>query len=154
MTRIKKFFHLTAADQVLFVQSTIVIVFSTLGLRIFPWLRLQNMLLNRARQQSRRVSSNRPSVNQIKWAVGAAGHSIPKASCLPQALTSQYLLVRNGYPADLQIGVARDKDGKLEAHAWVVSENQTVLGEVRELDRFIPLSNGDRQAMEHYGRSL
>ena len=154
MIQIKKFFHLSAADKALFIQSTIVVAFSTLGLRILPWLRLQNMLLRMARNQSNRVSSNCPSVNQIKWAVSAAGHSVPKATCLPQALASQYLLVKYGYPADLQIGVARDKDGKLEAHAWVVSENQTVLGEVRELDRFIPLSNGDIQAMENYGRSL
>lgn len=154
MNRIKKFLRLSAADKVLFLQSTIVVAFSTFGLRIFPWLRLQNMLLSLARKQSHRIDSNRPALNQIKWAVSAAGHSIPKATCLPQALTSQYLLVKNGYPAELQIGVARDKDGKLEAHAWVVSENQTVLGEVGELDRFIPLANGDIQAMENYGRSL
>ena len=154
MTRIKKFLRLSTADKTLFIQSTIVVAFCTLGLRIFPWLRLQNMLLRMARKQSRRLHSKRPALNQIKWAVSAAGHSIPKATCLPQALTSQYLLVRNGYPADLQIGVARDRDGKLKAHAWVVSENQTVLGEVRELDRFIPLSNGEIQAMENYGRSL
>ena len=143
MKRIKKFLHMPAADQALFIQSAFVVACSTLGLRILPWLRLQNMLLGLARKQSRRLSSNRPSVSQIKWAVSAAGQSIPKATCLPQALASQYLLVRNGYPAELQIGVARDRDGKLEAHAWVVSENQVVLGEVRELDRFRPLSNGD-----------
>jgi transglutaminase superfamily protein len=154
MKRINKFIQLTLAEKSLLFRCAGAVAFSTVGLRIFPWHRLQSVLLKIAGRQTRQLHSSRPTVEQIKWAVRASSHFIPKATCLPQALAAQYLLVRCGYAADFQIGIARNQGGKLEAHAWVVGENQTVIGEVKELERFTPLSKGEGQAKEHYGRSI
>lgn len=65
---------------------------------------------------------------QIAWAVKTASHYVPKASCLPQALVAKMLLARAGQPADLHLGVAKGQDGKFEAHAWVESAGQVVIG--------------------------
>ena len=154
MKWINKFFHLSRAEKYLLYRCAGAEIFSTVGLRIYSWHGLQRVLLKLAIRHSRLAHSSRPSVEQIKWAVRASSHFIPMATCLPQALTAQYLLVCNGYAADFQIGVARNTNGKLEAHAWVVSENQTVIGELRELERFTQLSKGEGQAREHYGRSV
>ena len=79
------------------------------------------------------------SIEQIGWAVAVASVYIPFASCLPQALAAQALLLRHGYPADLRIGVARDQ-GRLEAHAWVESGGQIVIGgSTSSLARYTPL---------------
>ena len=45
-----------------------------------------------------------------------------------QALAAQVLLARQGYPACLCIGVARDENARLRAHAWVASQSSMVIG--------------------------
>jgi len=53
---------------------------------------------------------------------------VPRASCLTQALAAAILLARHGYPATLRLGVAKNPDGSLRAHAWIESGGQTMLG--------------------------
>ncbi|MGE5374369.1 MAG: lasso peptide biosynthesis B2 protein [Bacteroidota bacterium] len=153
MKKFRKLLAISWVERFLLFQAAAVVALSTLGLRIYPWLKVQGLLLNLAGRQTRRSSSNRPSVQQINQAVRSSGRRIPKATCLPQALAAQYLLLRNGYPADLQIGVARNPGGRIEAHAWVVSENQAIVGEVRGWDRFVPLTNNDGRAIELSGKT-
>jgi hypothetical protein len=52
----------------------------------------------------------------------------------------QILLQQQGYPASLQIGVAKGRDGQLEAHAWVESQGQVVIGNLENLAHFKLLS--------------
>ena len=81
----------------------------------------------------------RRSRKSIVWAVEAAGRGAPMVrTCLTQALTAQVLLTRSGYPALLRIGVVRGMDGELEAHAWVESEGEVMIGG-QELTRYVPL---------------
>jgi hypothetical protein len=49
------------------------------------------------------------------------------------------MLARNGHPAALRIGVAKDGDGTLEAHAWVETGGSVIVGHLRDLARFAPL---------------
>jgi hypothetical protein len=153
MKKFRKLLALSWVDKNLFFQAALLVAFSTLCLRIFPCLKLQSVLVRLASRRSRRVNTGHPSIDQIDRAVRASSRPIPKASCLPQALATQHLLVANGYPADLQIGVARSKNGTLEAHAWVVTENQAILGEVRGRDRFVPFSNTHGPAIADTGKS-
>lgn len=52
-----------------------------------------------------------------------------RKSCLKRALVLYYLLRRGGRPAELRIGVRRDQEGKLAAHAWLVRQGVPVLEE-------------------------
>jgi len=49
------------------------------------------------------------------------------------------LLARRGYPALVYIGVVRDDSDELQAHAWVKSEGEVVIGGL-ELERYTPLA--------------
>jgi hypothetical protein len=48
------------------------------------------------------------------------------------------LLAHHGDPAVIRIGVAKNKNGQLEAHAWVESRGRVVIGGSRELFRYTP----------------
>jgi hypothetical protein len=89
------------------------------------------MLLEKAALRFRaRHAGERPPPGRIVWAIQAASRRVPEASsCLPRALAARFLLVRWGYPADLLIGVARDNEGKLEAHAWVETLGKVMIGQ-------------------------
>jgi hypothetical protein len=48
------------------------------------------------------------------------------------------LLARRGYPALLHIGVVKGEQEQFQAHAWVVTEGEIVMGG-SELARYAPL---------------
>lgn len=63
------------------------------------------------------------------WAVEAAGRRLlSRNPCLPKALAILILFRRGGEPAELRLGVNREPDGPVQAHAWVESEGQVVIG--------------------------
>ncbi|MDZ4673091.1 MAG: lasso peptide biosynthesis B2 protein [Gemmatimonadota bacterium] len=50
-----------------------------------------------------------------------------RRTCLKRALTIFALLARSGDPAELRVGVRREGDGTLAAHAWLTRAGQPVL---------------------------
>ena len=115
----------------------------TLGLRVVSLQALQR-LLDRSTAPRAPVAS----AQRIAWAVRVASRFVPAATCLPQALTAQHLLARHGYPAELQIGAAKRPDGTLEAHAWLISGGEVVIGALPDLDRYVPLSPVQRTSKQ------
>ncbi len=74
------------------------------------------------------------------WAVEAVGRRLlGRNPCLTQALAVDYLFRRAGVPADLHIGVARQENGELKAHAWVESEGEVVIGGNEPLSEYTRL---------------
>ncbi len=66
-------------------------------------------------------------------------------SCFPQALVGKMLLERRGYPANIRIGVIKDADGSLRAHAWVERDGIVVIGgPVAHVEKYTPLPDLDR----------
>ena len=62
------------------------------------------------------------------WSVKQAAKTVPFASCLPQALTLQYLLARLGLNSAVRIGVRVDDADEVDAHAWVIYEDDVLIG--------------------------
>jgi len=150
MKRLRKFLQLARTDQLLLLQTILVLGIVTLGLRILPLLTLQSRLLKLANRHTRFVPAQRSSAHRIAWAIRVASRYIPKSTCLPRALAAQFLLIQRMYPADLQIGITRNEDGRFEAHAWVTSGSRIILGGVHNLDHFVPLSPMKREGIEDY----
>lgn len=150
MKRIDKFLKLSGRDQLLLLYAATVLAAAVLGLRLFPWMMLQRPLVRLANWSSRFASARRPSAQQITRAIRIASSCIPKATCLPRALAAQLLLIQNAYPAEVLIGVAKNEDQKLEAHAWVSIGNDIVIGGVDDLNHFVPLSRMKREDIIDY----
>lgn len=153
MKRLRRFLQLSWREQLFLIYATLTLGVVTLGLRLFPWFTLQRQLLSLANRAATPGTSRRPSAQHIAWTVRVASSLIPKATCLPRALAAQFLLIQYAHPAELKIGVARNEDGHLGAHAWVTSNNHILIGDVQDLDHFIPLPAMERQGMEDYGKS-
>jgi len=100
-----------------------------LGLRLLPFQTLQRFLARAMLAPVGLRNSDPAFPDRIAWAVAVASRCLPGTRiCLPQALTGQVLLRREGYPAHLTLGVARIEEGRLEAHAWVESRGKVVIG--------------------------
>jgi hypothetical protein len=104
-----------------------------------PFARWHPLLLARAASAQRR-GARVASAQDVAWAVGVAADWLPgEFKCLPRAYAAHWLLARHGYPSEVQVGVARDAAGKVEAHAWVVHQDQIVVGLVEDMRRFVRL---------------
>ena len=144
MKRIRKFIQLGWPDQWLLIQTFLLLGLITLGLRLLPFLTLQQLLNKLANRHDASLSAPRRSASHIVWALQVASCWTPHAPCLPQALAGYFLLTRNGHAADLHMGVARNADGKFEAHAWVKSDQGIVIGRLSDLDRYVSFSPVER----------
>lgn len=141
MRRLSKFLDLEQRDRVLLLNAALLLAATKLGLRLLPFQTLRRLL---ARLKPAADLASFPPTDlyfqKIVWAVEVASRYIPGGEkCLARALVAHNLLTRQGYAAQLRIGVAKDEEGKLEAHAWVESEGQIAIGRVRNWERFVPL---------------
>ena len=97
-------------------------------------------LLTLGPPHARLLPTDAPSPAQIAAAIERARRGVPGVyKCLPQAYAGHLLLHRHGYASTVQVGVARDAQGRVEAHAWVEREGKILIGELPDLGRFVPL---------------
>lgn len=92
-----------------------------------------------SRIPARRRSYGDSSPARYTLAVKRAARLVPAAACLPQAIAAQCLLRREGQPSRVVFGVAQDKDGGLEAHAWLWHDGRPILGG-ETANRYTPLA--------------
>jgi hypothetical protein len=135
MRRIHKFIKLSLTEKVLFFESAFYLVAVGLMLRFIPFKDIFSFVHgHKTRKIRRAVSSER-----ITWMVEKISRQLPFIKCLGKALVSQAMLTRRGFSSQLMIGVAKDNNGKLEAHAWVEKQGQVIVGNLDDLSRFEPL---------------
>ncbi|HEY2991288.1 MAG TPA: lasso peptide biosynthesis B2 protein [Methylomirabilota bacterium] len=135
MATLGKLLRLSPAERRLVVQAAWLILILRVALTALPYRRVERLVSRLAR---RRAAVLAPT-DRIAWAVAAVGRRLPGATCLVQALAASIMLARGGTRAIVRIGVARERGGPLESHAWVESEGRVVIGDVH-LDRYVPIA--------------
>jgi hypothetical protein len=135
---LRRFLQLGGADRRLVAITFPVVAFVRIALSILPFRLLHRFVARFTRGCAGRTPSAAVPAERITWAVSAVAHRIPRATCLTQALAATLLLAWRGHPAILRLGVARQEDGRLQAHAWLESGGVILLGEP-ETGVFLPL---------------
>ncbi|MFA5353975.1 MAG: lasso peptide biosynthesis B2 protein [Thermodesulfovibrionales bacterium] len=141
MTKIGKFLSLPASDKKLLMQALFLLLFVKTGLHTVPF-RTFDSFLNRL--SSHKVKQAAPK-DRILWSVNTAKRYLPFATCLVTALTCHFLLQRHRHNSSLKIGVRKNGDNILEAHAWIESEGRIVTGNIAGIENFIPLPSLGRK---------
>lgn len=88
-----------------------------------------------------RARQSGPSVplQTLSWAIQAARRGMPmRPNCLVEATAAWALFNRHGHVTRLRIGVAKETEQALAAHAWVENDDGILIGKSRT--RFTPLS--------------
>jgi hypothetical protein len=86
------------------------------------------------------AAGGRLSPDRIAWAIATVSRVVPGGgNCLVRALATGIVLKRYGYPSELKIGVMKPAGGRFEAHAWLESGGNVVIGDF-QLDRYVPLA--------------
>lgn len=121
-----KFLRIPAWEKRLLFRAIVTLGVARLTLKLLPFARVRRLLTPRpgAPRHAHIAPLN------VRWAIKHAERVIPDATCLPQAVTAESLLVRAGYPVALRIGVTKREDGRFEAHAWAESGGRIVIGDL------------------------
>lgn len=146
MNRLRRFLRLSPAERWILIKAAALLEAIKLAMRLIPF-----RVLRRAADKTgnafvwRRSGKNAPA-RKVAWAVETASRFTPgEKTCLTQALAAQVMLSRRGYASLLHIGVVKDDEGDLQAHAWVECENEVIVGGY-ELERYTPLTSLEGQA--------
>ena len=128
MRLLPKLARLESAERLLLAEAAISVPLIRLALTLLPF-RLVHRGIAAAALRPRRSRSRDPlTPERIARMVTAVARRVPRASCLTQALAATLLLARHGHTSTLRIGVAKNDDGTLRAHAWLESGGRTILG--------------------------
>jgi len=147
MKRLRKFLCKPHADRKRLIQIAGWVGAVRLGLLILPFRTVQWLLSRMAHPGAFR--RHHPPVDTVEMgrivqAVSTAGRYLA-ANCLPQALATHAILSRRGVPVLLRIGAARNTVGAFSAHAWVEHDGKVLIGQLEDLQRYVPLlPSGER----------
>jgi hypothetical protein len=129
VTLLRKLTQLDAAERRLLAEAAFVVPTVRLALTLLPFRIVHRGIAAATRRSHRRsASSASQTPERIARMIAAVAARVPRASCLTQALAATLLLARDGHAATLRVGVAKNEDGSLRAHAWLESGGQTLLG--------------------------
>jgi hypothetical protein len=126
------FFRNSVSDQRLLLKVLVLVCFVRLGLWLMPLRILREMLEKIARRRS--PSTTRQDtriVRRIAACVRRVSRYVPAASCLTQALATEFLLARRGQVSSLLIGVTKTEEGEFKAHAWLEADGKIIIGGVK-----------------------
>lgn len=68
----------------------------------------------------------------------AADRGLFNAQCLEQAITLWWFLGIMGLNSSMRFGIYKQGD-QVEAHAWVIYEDEIMIGQLQRLDEYTPL---------------
>ena len=121
----------TPVPPLLYLHALGVLVLVRLGLTFLNYRRVERLLPSPASKKDSRFTPW-----QIAWSVKRMCIYVPFASCLTQALSLQYLLGRRGESSSMCVGVSPTEAGRYEAHAWLLWNDQIIIGGGKNLEKF------------------
>lgn len=138
MGHLRKFCMLERREKLLFCESLVLHLIVGLMLKVIPFRRIPGMFRSRqlasgtgpgnssprspVRRMADRDSRQQEVVENIRVAVERAGWVSPwRNRCLVSSLTARCMLNRRMIGSELSLGMAKDAEGKLKAHAWLKS---------------------------------
>lgn len=136
INQMRKFMALPVQEKKLYGSVTLWLLIIKLSLFLIPFGRLV-VWLNWLNQHKSRPKDAQ-EIETVVQAIERSSRLLPwwQINCLPQALVGHMLLRRRGFNVQLKIGVCKNFDKKLSAHAWLEYGGRVVLGDGRDLKSF------------------
>ena len=128
MKKVFKFLFLPYQKKKLLCQSLFLVSIIRTCLWIFPYRRLNGWLSYFDSIGFDNKADDWLVIKDVARSVRACSRYVPYASCLTQALAARSLLRLRGQNPQLKIGVEKDEEDKLAAHAWIEIDGRIVIG--------------------------
>lgn len=124
-----KLLHSSPAQRRYLLAAAWMLCLVRLSLCIFSFSSILRYVESIGPRAARAPKPGQPEIEQFARALAIAGRLIPQASCLTQAIALQLFLARRGLQGQLHIGVTKDDESSLKAHAWVERHGRILVGQ-------------------------
>ena len=144
--KLRKLWRASWRDRLLLAEAALALVGARLVMLVVPFRRIAPRLGETMGDSPAEDPADPRGLRRIGWAVGVAGRALPfHCSCLTEAIAAKVMLKRRGVTSTLYLGLAKDGQSQLEAHAWLrcgssvltgggTSEGYTVIASFAEPD--------------------
>ena len=145
LLRFKKFVELSWNEQLLFSEALFLQLSIGFILKVIPFRWIPRLFTGSQSTSNRQspIANQSPHASrlyQIKAATQRASLISPwRNKCLIQSLAARRMLNRRNIPSQLSLGVAKGRDSKTVAHAWLKAGDFEIVektGDFSELFRF------------------
>lgn len=133
ISKVLKFARLPLSDKFLFLRVALVVLLVRVCIFSFSYSffrRLWSRKLKAVNVAGRPV----PSEKLLRAIHAVSPYFVPTMRpCYTTAMAACYLMVRSSYAVRLIVGVKKDSGKELKSHAWLVYQDQVVVGWLRDL---------------------
>ncbi|NND72406.1 MAG: lasso peptide biosynthesis B2 protein [Rhodothermales bacterium] len=136
-----------AGDGILFVRALLLLVVARLSLAATDYVRTAKLFGEQDSFDSDRGQAQGLATFRYRaaWAVSKASRIVRyDRPCLAQALVLRFILRRKGISSDLRIGVKKNDDLSIRAHAWVEKDGIVLIGGASSPFRYTMLTPEDQ----------
>lgn len=126
---------LTAKERSVLLKAVPMLLAVRIALWVVPFRKIHRRWARMPAGRVKPAPANRLPPARITWLVTVASRVVPRAHCLTRSIVAQSLLAREGYLAEVRIGVRRTGDG-LDAHAWLEHDGKPLFEDPGHLDTF------------------
>jgi hypothetical protein len=139
MILVNKFLKKTRADRILYLEAAFWLGISRLAISVVPFKRIAPFL--GVHMASSDVNGNRQqTASRVSCAIRVMSFHLPwECKCLAQAISGKMMLQKRKISSTLYLGMAKDENGVLSAHAWLRSGDAIITGG-GNLQRFTVIS--------------
>lgn len=128
--RINTFLKMDTRDKLILIEAFILSGIVRAIIFFIPFNRIKKYIgTYNSESPEETESSCYEMIKKVAWAVALVSNYTPwESKCLVQALTAQKMLKKRHIYSTLYLGVAREGENKLNAHAWLRSGRVLVTG--------------------------
>jgi hypothetical protein len=131
MSKFIKFIKLKQEHKLLLTEAFIMLGFSRFVLLTLKFKKIAPKLGGYMRQAPEEANALQiTEAREVGWAVNVMSrHTSWESKCLVQAMAAKLMLSRRKLKSTLYLGMTKDENGKLMAHAWIKSCGLTLTGD-------------------------
>lgn len=141
--KLRRFLRLAPADRTRVAKAALVVEAIRVGLWLLPFRALSRLVAKTIHAPNGSRGPDQATLDRVVWSVRTTSQHLPwTITCLTRAMAAQVLLGQLGEPTQLRLGVAKDEQGQLQAHAWLEKDGNIVIGgegDMSNLTRMPPL---------------
>lgn len=128
--KIIKLLKLPWRDKLLLLEALVLTGIIRFAILFIPFNKLARIAGKYKEESSQIISDEEKAITRkISWIVFVVSNRTPwESKCLVRALTAQIMLSTRKVSSTLYLGVARDEEKKLIAHAWLRSGENIITG--------------------------
>ena len=121
MRRLRKFLALPAAERGCLLEAACWLGLARLAILVLPFRRVAPFLgRHMARSPEQAGAAPADLLDRLSWALATTSRRLPwGCKCLAQAMAGKAMLQRRRLPSTLYLGLAKEGEAQLQAHAWL-----------------------------------